>query len=196
MVTDGEIETSDPLGLLTPGIAITAGLILLLLFCMAVVLLWVAVRRARRAQLGTNGRLALRMVTGDRSARALTAQRYRLRREMRATNEALAGAAGAHSETGDLSHIAATLSRTARHLDNQLRTAAHDPSQAVRQQASTDLAPKVEQTANVASQIRQQLARLEMAVATDELEQARTRIDGEVQALDTWVSTYQRLHRA
>ena len=135
-------------------------------------------------------RLAARAYAPDRLTREPARLIGELKRSSRATHLALQEASEQGRPVGDLPRAAAEIDRAAASLENMLRTADREPNRQLKEELTTDLAAQAKALDELSAELRRSLLKTSRSIDTRQLDQATTRLRGEISAMGTWRDTY------
>jgi hypothetical protein len=181
-------------------VVLVGGAVLLVLGLAAAGSLWYMVRRIRRSRRLRRGversRLTVRSVTGDDTVRRLARMRLELQRSVDATERAVGSAQAQGAPVGGMPSIAASLVRTGRQLDDELRLAEVEPDPQLRRMWIDWLADQVAEHHRLCANLRRSVLDAAMAAGPDHhLARTSDSLMIEVQALQAWGTSY-RARRA
>lgn len=155
---------------------------------------WFVVRKVRRSRViertRDRGMLAARAYAPDRLTREPARLIGELKRSSRATHLALQEASEQGRPVGDLPRAAAEIDRAAASLENMLRTADREPNRQLKEELTTDLAAQAKALDELSAELRRSLLKTSRSIDTRQLDQATTRLRGEISAMGTWRDTY------
>lgn len=168
--------------------------VLLMMGLLFSLMAWLVVRRVRRSgivQRGfQNSVLTARSFATDKSVREPARLRIELRRSTEATRRSLSEAAMRGWPVGELPAAAETLERAANSLDDQLRIAEREPNRALKREWSEDLGKQVRSLDELSAELRRCLLQTCRSAEAAQIQQATTRLNREVNALQAWSNSY------
>lgn len=198
-VVAAEADAADLVDMVAQ-VVLVGGAVMLALGLAAVGTLWYLARRIRRSRRLRRGversRLTVRSVAGDDVGRRLARMRLELQRSVDATERAIGSAEARRAPVGGMPSIAASLARTGRQLDDELRLAEAEPDLELKRVWTGWLADQVSEHHRLCADLRRSIFSATMAAGPDHhLARTSDHLMIEVEALQAWGTSY-RARRA